>query len=65
MEHERKVGIRKGNNSSKRKSAFSRAKQKMKEEMDQAWKDFFEKNPDIKEEDLRQRIEERLRKKQG
>jgi hypothetical protein len=63
MEHERKAGIRKGNNSSKRKSAFSRAKQKMKEEMDQAWKDFFEKNPDIKEEDLRRRVEERLRRK--
>jgi hypothetical protein len=64
MEHERKVGIRKGNNSSKRKSAFSRAKQKMKEEMDQAWKDFFEKNPDMNEKDIRRRIKERLRSKQ-
>jgi hypothetical protein len=35
--------------------------QKMKEEMDRAWKDFFEKNPDKKEGKAWRRIEERLR----
>jgi hypothetical protein len=29
-----------------------RAWQKMREEMDRVWKDFFEKNPDKKEEDV-------------
>ena len=36
-------------------------KQKMKEEMDPAWRDFFNKNPDKKEEDVWRRLEERLR----
>ena len=41
------------------------ALQKMREEMDRAWKDFFEKNPDKKEEDVWRRVEERLRSKQN
>jgi hypothetical protein len=65
MEHKEKVGIDMGNDSSKREAALSRAEQKMREEMDQAWKDFFEKNPDMKEEDVRRRVEERLRSKQN
>ncbi len=59
MAHKLKVG----KDSSKRKPPFLRARQKMKEQMDRIWKDFFEKNPDIKEEDVRQRIEKRLRMK--
>jgi hypothetical protein len=51
------------NDSLKRKVSF--LKQKMKEEMDPAWKDFFEKNPDKKEEDVWRRLEERLRSKQN
>ena len=65
MEHKTKVGIDMGNDSSKREAALSRAEQKMREKMDQAWKDFFEKNPDMKEEDVRRRVEERLRSKQN
>jgi len=38
--------------------------QKMREEMDRAWKDFFEKNPDKKEEDVWRRVEEQSRSKQ-
>jgi hypothetical protein len=41
------------------------ALQKMREEMDRAWKDFFEKNPDRKEEDVSRRVEERLRNEQN
>ena len=41
------------------------ALQKMREEMDRAWKDFFEKNPGKKEEDVWRRVEERLRSKQN
>lgn len=44
---------------------FLRALQKMREEMDRAWKDFFEKNPDKKEEDIWQRVEERFKAKQN
>jgi hypothetical protein len=39
--------------------------QQMREEMDRAWRDFFEKNPDEKEEEVRRRVEERLRSKQN
>ena len=45
--------------------ALSCAKQKMREEMDRAWEDFFEKNPDKKEEDVWRRVEERLRSTQN
>jgi hypothetical protein len=41
------------NESLKRDPAFVHAKQKMREQMDQVWKDFFEKNPEMKEEDVR------------
>ncbi len=34
--------------------------EKMREEMDRAWKDFFEKNPSNKEDILR-KVEERIR----
>jgi hypothetical protein len=37
----------------------------MREEMDRAWEDFFEKNPDKKEEDVWRRVEERLRSTQN
>jgi len=49
----------------KREVAFLRAMQKMREEMGLAWKDFFEKNPGEKEEDVWRRVEERLRSKQN
>jgi hypothetical protein len=65
MERKGKAGIDVGNDSSKREAAFSRAKQKMREEMDRVLKDFFQKNPDVKEEDVRRRVEERLRRKQN
>ena len=64
MSRKAKVGTDMKNDSLKRKAAFLRAKQKMREQMDQVWKDFFEKNPDMKEEDVRRRIEEWLRSKQ-
>ena len=53
------------NDSLKREVAFLRAMQKMREEMDLAWKDFFEKNRGKKEEDVWRRVEERLRSKQN
>jgi hypothetical protein len=37
----------------------------MREEMDLTWKDFFEKNPGEKEEDVWRRIEERFRSNQN
>ena len=60
-EDKRKVRIATKNNSLKRHVAFLRAKQEMREEMDRVWNDFFEKNPDEKEEAIRRRLEERLR----
>jgi hypothetical protein len=59
-----KVGRNMGNDSSKREAAFLRAKKKMRKQMDEAWKDFFEKNRDMNEEEVRRRVEERLRRKQ-
>jgi len=41
--------------------AFLDLNQKMREEMEQVWKDFFEKNPDKKEEVILRWLEERLR----
>ncbi len=35
--------------------------EKMREEMDRAWKDFFEKNPSKKEADILRQIEERMK----
>lgn len=63
MDHPVTVRIDTRNDSLKRKVSF--LKQKMKEEMDPAWKDFFKKNPDKKEEDVWRRLEERLRSKQN
>jgi len=53
------------NNSLKRHVAFLRAMQEMREEMDRVWKDFFEKNPDEKEEVVRRWLEGRLRSVQN
>jgi hypothetical protein len=52
------------NNPLKRQVAFLRATQKMREEMDRVWKDFFERNPD-KKEVARRWLEERLRSVQN
>ena len=49
------------NNLLEREVTFLRALQKMGEEMDRAWKDFFEKNPEKKDEDVWQWVEKRLR----
>jgi hypothetical protein len=65
MDHKTKVGIDIRNDSLKWEVAFLRAMQIMREEMGLAWKDFFEKNPDKKEEDVWRRVEERLRSKQN
>ena len=35
--------------------------EKMREEMDRVWKDFFEKNPSKKEPDILRQVEERMR----
>ncbi len=48
-----------------REGSFLYIKQKMREEMHRAWKDFFDKNPDMKEEDVSRWVEERLRSKQN
>jgi hypothetical protein len=64
MYHKAKVGIEMMNDSLKREVVFLHSIKKMREEMDLAWKDFFEKNPGKKEEELWRRVEERLRSKQ-
>ncbi len=63
MDHAVTLRIDMRNDSLERKVSF--LKQKMKGEMDPAWKDFFEKNPDQKEEDVWRRLEERLRSRQN
>jgi hypothetical protein len=65
MDHKEKVEIGMRNDSLKREVTFLFIKRQMREEMDLAWKDFFEKNPGKKEEDVWRRIEERLRSKQN
>jgi hypothetical protein len=65
MDHKAKVGIDMKNGSLKREVTFLYVKRQMREEMELAWKDFFEKNPGKKEEDVWRRIEERLRSKQN
>jgi hypothetical protein len=60
-----RVGIDMRNDSLKREVAFLHPIQKMREEMNLAWKDFFEKNPGKKEEDVWRRVVERLRSKQN
>ncbi|MGZ3524102.1 MAG: hypothetical protein ACXU9L_04855 [Thermodesulfobacteriota bacterium] len=57
------MGIDMRIDSLRREAAFLHAMQKMREQMDRVWKDFFEKNPDMKE-DIRRQVEERLRSKQ-
>ncbi len=47
------------------KVALSCVMQKMREEMDRAWKDFFQNNPDKKKEDVWRRVEERMGSKQN
>jgi len=54
MDYAVTVGTDTTNDPLKRKVSF--LKQKMKEEMDLAWKDFFKKNPDKKEEDVWRRL---------
>jgi len=63
MDHKAKVGIDMRNDSLKREVALLHVKQKMREEMDRVWKDFFEKNPGKKGEDVWRRVEELLRSK--
>jgi len=53
-----------GNDLLEGKVALSFAMQKMREEMDRAWKDFFEKNPG-KKEDVWRRVDERMASKQN
>ena len=53
------------NNSLKHDVTFLCAMQAMREEMDRVWKDFFEKNPDEKEEVARRWLEDRLRSVQN
>ena len=64
MDHEAKMETDMKDDSSKREITFLYVKRQMREEMDLAWKDFFEKNPSKKEEDVWRRIEERLRSNQ-
>jgi hypothetical protein len=45
--------------------AILRAMQRMREEMNRVWKDFFEKNPDKREEVVWNRVEERFRNEQN
>ncbi len=64
-EDKAKVRIATSNNLLKRQDTLLRAMQGMREEMHRVWNDFFEKNPDQKEEGLRRWVEERLRSKQS
>jgi hypothetical protein len=63
MHHKAKVEIDMKNHSMEGEVAFLHPLQKMRKEMDLAWKDFFEKNPGRKE-DVWRWVEERLRSKQ-
>ncbi len=65
MDHKAKVGIDMKNGPLKREATFLYVKRQMRAEMDLAWKDFFERNPSKKEEDVWQRVEERLRSKEN
>jgi len=65
MHDKARVEIDMRNDSLKREVAFLHPMQKMREEMDLAWKDFFEKNPDKNEEDVWRRLGERSRSKQN
>jgi len=63
--HKAKPGVAMRNDLLEREVAPLCVLQKMREEVDWVWKDFFEKNPDKKEEDVWRRVEERLRSKQN
>jgi len=63
--HKAKPGVAMTNDLMEREVALLCALQKMSEEMDRAWKDFFENNPDKKEENVWRRVEERLGSKQN
>lgn len=65
MDHKAKVETDMKNDSLKRETTFLYVKRQMREEMDLAWRDFFEKNPGKKEEDVWPWVEERLRTKQN
>jgi len=65
MDQKAKVGIDIRHDSLKREVTFLFVKQQMREEMVLAWEDFFEKNPEKREEDIWQRIEERLKNRQN
>ena len=65
MYHKAKAGIHTRNDPLKREVAFLYINGQMREEMDLVWKDFFEKNPGKKEEDVWRRVEERLKSKQN
>ena len=65
MDHKAKAGIHMRNDPLKREVAFLYVNRQMREEIDLAWKDFFEKNPGKKGEDVWRRLEERLRNKQN
>ena len=49
------------NRSLKQQVVLLRAMQEMRAEMDRVWRDFFDKNPDINEEEVRRWLEKRLR----
>ena len=64
MHNKAKAQIDMRNHSLKREVSFLHVMQKMRKEMDLAWKDFFEKNPGKNKEDIWRWLEERLRSKQ-
>ncbi len=64
MHHNAKGGIDMRNHSLEEQVEFLRVMQQMRKKMGLVWDDFFEKNPDQKEEDIRRRLEERMRSKQ-
>ncbi len=65
MDDKANVGLGVKNDSLKKEATFLYVKRQMREEMDLTWKDFFEKNPGKKEEDVWRRIEERFRSEQN
>ena len=65
MDYKAKAGIGMKKDSLKQEVTFLCVKRQMREEMDLAWRDFFEKNPGKKENEVWRRIEERLRSRQN
>ncbi len=64
MHNKARMGIAMRDDLSKQEVILLHIMQKMRKEMDLAWKDFFEKNPGMRKEDVWRRLEERLRSKQ-